>query len=87
MIANYYNSEKNIIDNNLMQTLALKSRKDLAFCLSINDLVSILPYGKTKIYELLNCGKIPAKKIEGKWIIPRDKFLAWFYSSPEEEVF
>jgi len=64
----------------MFEELKKKSRKDLPFTLSPSNLIEILPYGKTKIYELLNRGIIPAKKIEGKWIISRDKFLAWFYS-------
>lgn len=69
------------IKNNsgLYNSFANKSRRELPFTLSINNLIELLPYGKTKIYELLNNGTIPAKKVDGRWIIPRDKFLAWFY--------
>ncbi|ADQ13532.1 helix-turn-helix domain-containing protein [Halanaerobium hydrogeniformans] len=74
------NNDKYQDNENLFKELSRKSRKDLPFTLSPADLVQILPYGKTKVYELLNRSIIPAKKLEGKWVIPRDKFLAWFYS-------
>jgi excisionase family DNA binding protein len=64
---------------NIFSILAKESRKELPFYLTIEELTKLLPYGRTKIYELLNNGKIPSRKVEGKWIIPRDKFLAWFY--------
>lgn len=65
-----YNTLKYLID---------KSRKELHFTLSPKDLIKLLPHGQTKIYEMLNRNIIPCKKIEGKWVIPRDKFLEWYY--------
>jgi excisionase family DNA binding protein len=79
MINNYYKAKEENKNVYLFNLLASKSQKELPFTLSINNLTELLPYGKTKIYELLNNGTIPAKKVDGRWIIPRDKFLAWFY--------
>jgi excisionase family DNA binding protein len=67
------------VETDVFSILAKQTRNELPFYLTIDELIELLPYGKTKIYEFLNSGQIPSKKIEGKWIIPRDKFLAWFY--------
>ncbi|MFW5795380.1 MAG: helix-turn-helix domain-containing protein [Bacillota bacterium] len=85
MINNYYKANKENENGYLFNLLASKSQKKLPFTLSINNLRELLPYGKTKIYELLNAGTIPAKKVEGRWIIPRDKFLAWFYGDLDND--
>ncbi|PUU86327.1 MAG: hypothetical protein CI948_2868, partial [Halanaerobium sp.] len=71
----------------LLKQLALKTQKELPFNLSVDDLEKLLPYGLTRIYELLNAGLIPSKKFEGRWIIPRDKFLAWFYGDLDNDNF
>jgi len=65
---------------NTLEYLIDKSRKELPFTLSPKDLIKLLPHGQTKIYEMLNRNIIPCKKIEGKWVIPRDKFLEWYYN-------
>lgn len=75
------------VNKYLLKQLALRTQKELPFNLSVNDLEDMLPYGKTKIYELLNTGTIPAQKIDGRWIIPRDKFLAWFYGDLDNDNF
>ncbi|MFW5790440.1 MAG: helix-turn-helix domain-containing protein [Bacillota bacterium] len=66
-------------ERNKVNQLVAQSRKELPFTLSPKDLIKLLPYGQTKIYEMLNRNIIPCRKIEGKWIIPRDKFLEWYY--------
>ena len=63
----------------LFDELMKKTRNELPFTLSPKDLIKLLPHGQTKIYEMLNRDIIPCKKIEGKWVIPRDKFLEWYY--------
>ena len=59
----------------------MKTRDDLPMSLTTQDLMDILPFGSTKTYELLRTGEIPSKKVHGKLVIPRDKFLAWFYTT------
>jgi hypothetical protein len=71
----------------LFKQLALRTQKKLPFNLSVDDLEELLPYGSTRIYELLNAGLIPSKKFKGRWIIPRDKFLAWFYGDLDNDNF
>jgi len=73
-------SKEKELREDLFNEFLKKTRSELPFTLSPSDLIELLPFGKTKIYELLNRNIIPSKKIEGKWIIPRDKFLTWFYS-------
>lgn len=57
------------------------TRKELPFSLTPKDLKELLPVSSTKVYMLLERGEIPAKKIDGKWAIPRDQFLTWFHGS------
>ena len=70
---------KNNKENDLFKQLAIKTYAELPFTLSPKDLLKLLPHGQTKIYEMLNRNIIPCKKVEGKWVIPRDKFLEWYY--------
>jgi len=57
------------------------TRTELPFSLTPKDLKELLPISDTKVYTLLERGEIPARKIGGKWAIPRDQFLAWFHGS------
>ncbi|MBM7623743.1 helix-turn-helix domain-containing protein [Sporohalobacter salinus] len=57
------------------------SRKELPFSLTPKDVEELLPVSSTKVYTLLERGEIPARKIDGKWAIQRDQFLAWFHGS------
>lgn len=66
-----------------LKKIIIEKQKELPFSLSTNDLNNLLPHGKTKIYEMLNKKIIPSKKVGGKWIIPRDLFLYWYYTSYE----
>lgn len=69
----------------VLRDLIKETQDDLPFSLSVSDLKILLPYGETKIYQMLETGKIPAKKIEGKWVISRDQFLTWYYSDEVKE--
>ncbi|SDC31657.1 MULTISPECIES: hypothetical protein [unclassified Candidatus Frackibacter] len=60
-----------------------ESRKELPFALTVNDLENLLPFGKTKIYEMLRQDIIPNKKVSGRIVVARDKFLVWFYDSQD----
>lgn len=75
----------------LQQTIE-NARKELPFTLQVKDLLKILPFSDTRIYEMLNQGKIPGKKIDGKWVIPTTSFLAWLHGVEkdkhlDEEIF
>jgi len=87
MINNYYKAKEENKNVYLFNLLASKSQKELPFTLSIKNLIELLPFGKTKIYELLNNDTIPAKKVDGRWIISRDKFLAWFYGDLDNDKY
>jgi len=60
-----------------------ESREELPFALTVNDLENLLPFGKTKIYEMLRQDIIPNKKVSGRIVVARDKFLVWFYDSQD----
>ncbi len=64
----------------VLEELIKKSQSELPFSLEVKHLKELLPHGETKIYLLLEQGKIPGRKIGGKWVIPRDQFLAWYYT-------
>ena len=66
----------------LLETID-NTRKELPFSLTVKDLKKLLPFSDTRIYQMLECGDIPGRKINGKWVIPRDSFLAWFYGNDE----
>lgn len=65
-----------------------ENQEQLPFALTPKDLYQreLLPFGLTKIYEMLERGEIPANKISGKWIIPRDQFLLWIYVTHDELI-
>jgi len=61
---------------------------------SVNDLPAIQIFTVTQVavrlgisigltYELVKEGKIPAKRLGRRWIIPRDRFYAWLNDLPE----
>lgn len=51
--------------------------------LTISQACNMLNLGKTKLYELINAGKIPAKKINRKTLVLRSDLDA-FLSNLEE---
>jgi len=59
--------------------LIKETREDLPFSLTPKHVEKLLPVSSTKVYKLLERGEIPGKKIDGKWAIQRDLFLAWYY--------
>ncbi|TDX59011.1 helix-turn-helix domain-containing protein [Orenia marismortui] len=67
------------ISHDIIKELITKSYNSLPFSLRVNDLKELLPHGETKIYQMLETGEIPAKKLGGRWIVPRDSFLSWYY--------
>ncbi|MCK8823992.1 helix-turn-helix domain-containing protein [Fuchsiella alkaliacetigena] len=74
---------KEDISNSSFENLIEKSRQEFPFSLKVKDLKRLLPHGETKIYEMLEREVIPAKKIGGRWVVSRDRFLAWYYGSGE----
>ena len=50
----------------------LENYKDV---LGVKDLMSILPIGRSKVYELLRTNQIQNKKIGSKFIIPKQNII------------
>ena len=71
------------VDDVLLQ-LIREQQQQLPFALQVDDLQKLLPHGQTKIYQMLERGEIPGKKVAGRWFSPRDLFLAWFYGEEED---
>ena len=74
-----------LVVRDVMMNCIDNTRKELPFSLTPSDLIEMLPISSTKIYELLERGVIPGKKIGGKWAIPRDQFLAWYHANLIED--
>lgn len=72
-------NNKDEMTGEVLKELIKEAQCNLPFSLSTKDLIKLLPHGETKIYQMLEQGVIPAKKIGGKWIVSRDKFLVWYY--------
>lgn len=50
---------------------------------SIQDTCTILGIGKTKLYEEINAGRIPAKKYGRKTLIPASSLDQWIAQLPD----
>ncbi len=46
-----------------------RSLEPLAY--SVSEACEVLPFGRTKIYELIKSGVIRSKKVDGRRLIPR----------------
>lgn len=55
--------------------------------LNQRDLLDILPFGKTKLYELLRNGVIPCVKVGRDYIITEDKLEEWVNKNLGKEVY
>ena len=71
------------VEEVLLQVIE-NERKELPFSMTVKQIEKLLPFSDTKIYEWLKAGKIPGRKIDGKWIVPTSKFLAWFHGDFEK---
>jgi hypothetical protein len=60
-------------------------KDELPVVMTFKDLQKLLPFGKNSLYSLLNSNEIPNKKVKNKFMIPRDKFLAWLYDEDKRE--
>lgn len=43
-----------------------------------SEIITFTRYSKTLIYQLLECGKIPSRKVSGVYRIDRTEFLEWW---------
>ncbi|WP_172431870.1 helix-turn-helix domain-containing protein [Orenia metallireducens] len=74
----------NNFSQELLRELLREAREELPFVLTVKDIQKLLPFGRSKVYELLKEGVIPNKKVEGKILIPREQFLIWMYCDERE---
>ncbi|HHJ19837.1 MAG TPA: DNA-binding protein, partial [Gammaproteobacteria bacterium] len=49
--------------------------------LSVRQVADYLQLNEKKIYELANNGTIPATKVTGKWMFPRELIHRWMLDS------
>ena len=69
----------------ILLKLIEEERKNLPYTLGVKELLEILPHSKSKIYDMLKSGYLPAKKLGGKWLIQRSLFLAWLSAEKYDE--
>lgn len=55
--------------------------------LSQRDLYSILPFGKTKIKQLLKAGKLPVTKVGNDYITTYNLLEEWIEKNIGEEIY
>lgn len=69
----------------MLKEMIRRERKRLPYTLTPKDIMEILPWGRSKVYEAIRQGVIPARKVKGSLVINRDLFLIWLYSTEENE--
>ena len=55
--------------------------------LNQKDLIEILPFGKTKCWELIRNGVIPTVKVGQDYIIEEEKFKEWLDKNAGKQVY
>lgn len=55
--------------------------------LNQKDLIEILPFGKTKCWELIRNGVIPMTKVGKDYIITEEKFKKWLDENAGKQVY
>jgi excisionase family DNA binding protein len=63
----------------IIKDMIQKERETLPLILTPADIIEILPFGRSKVYEMIRTGEVPAKKVGGSIIIHRDQFLLWLH--------
>ncbi len=53
--------------------------------LSPEEVFELLGVKRTAGYELLRSGRLPAKKLNGRWVIPTPMFLMWCLTADNGE--
>lgn len=57
--------------------------ENLPLILTPKDVQNILNWSKDKVYRLFRSKSFPSEKIDGKYIIPRPRFLKWLGENVE----
>ena len=57
--------------------------ENLPLILTPKDVQNILNWSKDKVYRLFRSKSFPSEKIDGKYIIPRPRFLKWLGENAE----
>jgi len=62
------------------------NREDFPISLCVEDVSLILNISKAVAYRLVKSQDFPCIKVYGRFIIPRDKFFAWYDKKTEEPL-
>lgn len=49
---------------------------------TVEETAEILGMGRTRTYEMLRSGEIPAKRLGNRWVIPKTRFHDWLNDTP-----
>jgi len=52
---------------------------------TVEEVAELLGLALGGTYVLVRNGTIPAKKLGGRWVIPKDRFHAWLNSEESED--
>lgn len=55
--------------------------------LTQNDLLELLPFGKTKLNQLLQAGVLPVIKIGRDYVTNTAELDRWFFANKGKEIF
>lgn len=62
------------------------SRDDFPISLCVDHVAEILNISKAVAYRLVKSQDFPCIKVYGRFIIPRDKFFAWYDKKTEDPL-
>jgi excisionase family DNA binding protein len=53
---------------------------------TVEETAEILGMGRTRTYEMVRAGEIPARKLGNRWVIPKARFHDWLNDVPTGET-
>lgn len=59
---------------------------DLPMCMLVKDVSAVMGISAPKAYELVHSEGFPSIQVGRKIVIPRDRFLKWFYQEDYETI-
>ena len=72
-----YHSQNNVVSNNINEVKSYEN--EFGYTLNVKEVADILNLHPNAVYKLLHQGKIPYKRLDRNYIIPRDPFFNWLH--------
>jgi len=54
---------------------------------TVHEVADLLSLSLGGTYALLRSGAIPARKLGGRWVIPKERFHKWLNSTTEDDLY